>query len=310
MRDGHGVHSENIPGTYRPVANKDNDYLMDREAQQRGEYFSGIKGIAIQDSSLQESMGPIVDRTKERLVLGRQPASSRPGRSCARRRSRCATRASRRPASTRRTTACARPRSCCRGEDRSSSAAATRVDGRPRHAARHVGLTWPSTDPAQQLRPGGDRRRGALTASTRRSRRRGRRGWWRWTSGAAAMVRPAVAGSRGPAPGSSRCEAGVERASNGRSATSSCCSARRHRHAPGRRARPAPTSSSWSPPRTPARGAPRRSARRAARRGIMTAGLVLGDGAHERAAPPSRALRPHARVLLVTDATRATCPSC
>ncbi len=68
MMDGHGVHSENIPGTYRPVANKDNDYLMDREAQRRGEYYSGIKGIAIQDSSLQESMGPIVDRTKERLV--------------------------------------------------------------------------------------------------------------------------------------------------------------------------------------------------------------------------------------------------
>jgi phthalate 4,5-dioxygenase len=68
MRAGHGVHSENIPGTYRPAANKDNDYLMDREAQRSGEYFSGIKGIAIQDSSLQESMGPIVDRSKERLV--------------------------------------------------------------------------------------------------------------------------------------------------------------------------------------------------------------------------------------------------
>ena len=68
MRDGYGVHSENIPGTYRPVANKDNDYLMDREAQRRGEQYSGVKGIAIQDSSLQESMGPIVDRTKERLV--------------------------------------------------------------------------------------------------------------------------------------------------------------------------------------------------------------------------------------------------
>jgi hypothetical protein len=68
MRAGHGVHSENIPGTYRPVANKDNDYLMDREAQRRGEYFSGIKGIAMQDASLQESMGPIVDRSKERLV--------------------------------------------------------------------------------------------------------------------------------------------------------------------------------------------------------------------------------------------------
>ncbi|GAA1881456.1 aromatic ring-hydroxylating dioxygenase subunit alpha [Asanoa iriomotensis] len=68
MKAGLGVHNENIPGTYRPVANKDNDYLMDRDAQRRGEMYSGIKGIAIQDSSLQESMGPIVDRTKERLV--------------------------------------------------------------------------------------------------------------------------------------------------------------------------------------------------------------------------------------------------
>ena len=68
MRDGHGVHSENIPGTYRPAANKDNDYLIDREAQKRGDTYSGVKGIAMQDASLQESMGPIVDRTKEMLV--------------------------------------------------------------------------------------------------------------------------------------------------------------------------------------------------------------------------------------------------
>ena len=68
MKAGQGVHSENIPGTYRPVANKDNDYLMDREAQKRRETYSGVKGIAIQDASLQESMGPIVDRTRERLV--------------------------------------------------------------------------------------------------------------------------------------------------------------------------------------------------------------------------------------------------
>src|SRR5918995_3287029 len=59
MIDGHGVHSENIPGTYRPVANMDNDYLINREKQRTGEWFSGIEGIAIQDSSLQESMGPI-----------------------------------------------------------------------------------------------------------------------------------------------------------------------------------------------------------------------------------------------------------
>jgi hypothetical protein len=68
MKDGHGVHNEFVPGTYRPLANKDNDYLMDRAAQKRGETFSGIKGIAMQDASLQESMGPIVDRGKERLV--------------------------------------------------------------------------------------------------------------------------------------------------------------------------------------------------------------------------------------------------
>jgi len=68
MKDGHGVHSRNIPGTYRPQENKDVDYLMDREAQKRGEMFSGIRGIAQQDASLQESMGPVVDRTKERLV--------------------------------------------------------------------------------------------------------------------------------------------------------------------------------------------------------------------------------------------------
>jgi phthalate 4,5-dioxygenase oxygenase subunit len=68
MKDGHGVHSRNIPGTYRPMENRDNDYLMDREAQRRGETFSGVRGIAQQDASLQESMGPVVDRTKERLV--------------------------------------------------------------------------------------------------------------------------------------------------------------------------------------------------------------------------------------------------
>ena len=68
LKAGQGVHVEYVPGTYRPAANKDNDYLMDREAQRRGDTYSGIKGIAMQDASLQESMGPIVDRTKENLV--------------------------------------------------------------------------------------------------------------------------------------------------------------------------------------------------------------------------------------------------
>ena len=68
MKDGHGVHNEYVPGSWRPLQNKDNDYMMDREAQKRGDTYSGIKGIAMQDASLQESMGPIVDRTKENLV--------------------------------------------------------------------------------------------------------------------------------------------------------------------------------------------------------------------------------------------------
>ncbi len=68
MIDGNGVHNEYVPGTYRPLQNKDNDYLMDRDAQRRGETFSGVRGIAMQDASVQESMGPIVDRRNERLV--------------------------------------------------------------------------------------------------------------------------------------------------------------------------------------------------------------------------------------------------
>jgi hypothetical protein len=68
MKDGKGIHVKYVPGTYRPLANKDNDYLMDREAQRLGTTYSGVEGIAVQDSSLQESMGPIVDRTKENLV--------------------------------------------------------------------------------------------------------------------------------------------------------------------------------------------------------------------------------------------------
>ncbi|MGE3245347.1 MAG: Rieske 2Fe-2S domain-containing protein [Beijerinckiaceae bacterium] len=68
MRNGKGVHCKYVPGTYIPLANAGNDYLMDRNAQKMGLTYSGIEGIAIQDSSLQESMGPIVDRTKENLV--------------------------------------------------------------------------------------------------------------------------------------------------------------------------------------------------------------------------------------------------
>jgi hypothetical protein len=68
MHNGKGIHVKYVPGTFRPLANKDNDYLIDRVAQKAGRTFSGVAGIAMQDASLQESMGPIVDRSKENLV--------------------------------------------------------------------------------------------------------------------------------------------------------------------------------------------------------------------------------------------------
>jgi hypothetical protein len=68
MKDGAGIHGPAIPGTYLPVANKQNDYLIDRKAQKDNRAYSGIFGLAIQDSSLQESMDPIQDREIETLV--------------------------------------------------------------------------------------------------------------------------------------------------------------------------------------------------------------------------------------------------
>ena len=47
---------------------RSNDYLIDRAGQKAGKTFSGVEGIGMQDASLQESMGPICDRTKENLV--------------------------------------------------------------------------------------------------------------------------------------------------------------------------------------------------------------------------------------------------
>ena len=68
LEAGKGIHVPLIPGTFRPIANKDNDYLMDRRAQKERRSFSGVEGFAMQDASVQESMGPIQDRTRENLV--------------------------------------------------------------------------------------------------------------------------------------------------------------------------------------------------------------------------------------------------
>jgi phthalate 4,5-dioxygenase oxygenase subunit len=68
MKDGYGPHAKMVPDAYVTVQNKRNDYLMDRDAQRNGASYSGIEGFGMQDSSIQESMGPIQDRTRENLV--------------------------------------------------------------------------------------------------------------------------------------------------------------------------------------------------------------------------------------------------
>jgi phthalate 4,5-dioxygenase len=51
---------------YRKLRNLDNRFAQDRAAMKRGD-FTGIKGIPAQDMAMWESMGPIVDRTKDYL---------------------------------------------------------------------------------------------------------------------------------------------------------------------------------------------------------------------------------------------------
>jgi phenylpropionate dioxygenase-like ring-hydroxylating dioxygenase large terminal subunit len=67
MEAGKGVHVA-VDRNFRPLQNKDNDYLIDRAAQKAGRTFSGVDGFGMQDASVQESMGPIQDRTRENLV--------------------------------------------------------------------------------------------------------------------------------------------------------------------------------------------------------------------------------------------------
>jgi phthalate 4,5-dioxygenase len=60
------VHAKVDPITLRPLRNKSNNYGIDRELQ-RTATMTGIHGFASQDQAIQESMGAVVDRTRERL---------------------------------------------------------------------------------------------------------------------------------------------------------------------------------------------------------------------------------------------------
>jgi phthalate 4,5-dioxygenase oxygenase subunit len=60
--------SDGWTGRWRSALNRSNDHGIDRGQQRRGESFSGIRGIPLQDQAVQENMGPIVDRTRETLA--------------------------------------------------------------------------------------------------------------------------------------------------------------------------------------------------------------------------------------------------
>jgi phenylpropionate dioxygenase-like ring-hydroxylating dioxygenase large terminal subunit len=60
-------------GKWRLTQHLRNDFLIDREVQRRNvgpNGYTGIAGVHEQDQALTEAMGPILDRTKERLATG------------------------------------------------------------------------------------------------------------------------------------------------------------------------------------------------------------------------------------------------
>lgn len=66
LKGGHGVVAE-VDENFIPVRNKNNEYLLDRRDQKEKTY-TGVRGVAEQDAMIQESQGPIADRTREHLT--------------------------------------------------------------------------------------------------------------------------------------------------------------------------------------------------------------------------------------------------
>ena len=68
MSDGKGTHVKIDQKTLRPLANMDNDYMIDREGQRNHKTFNGVYTVGLQDKAMQESQGPIHQRQEEYLV--------------------------------------------------------------------------------------------------------------------------------------------------------------------------------------------------------------------------------------------------
>lgn len=68
LNNGDFLVPEMVPGSFRPKASKDNNYLIDRVSQ-RNFTFTGISSFPLQDVAvIEDQRGPIMDRTRERLV--------------------------------------------------------------------------------------------------------------------------------------------------------------------------------------------------------------------------------------------------
>lgn len=63
---GNGPQSVDWVNGFRSNANRANNWLIDRDVQ-KNDTFTGIPGINTQDRAVQESMGAVVDRTREHL---------------------------------------------------------------------------------------------------------------------------------------------------------------------------------------------------------------------------------------------------
>src|SRR5207253_8750857 len=64
--NGNGPDHVEQSGEFRSRRNKRNHWLIDRQVK-KTETFTGIDGINTQDRAVQESMGPVVDRSLEHL---------------------------------------------------------------------------------------------------------------------------------------------------------------------------------------------------------------------------------------------------
>jgi phthalate 4,5-dioxygenase oxygenase subunit len=67
MERGYGRGPEHLLPDFRTIGNRGNDWLINRQVQ-KTETFTGIEGINAQDVAVQESMGYIVDRSRENLT--------------------------------------------------------------------------------------------------------------------------------------------------------------------------------------------------------------------------------------------------